>query len=442
MEAQRTYEFSLNWLIIGMVALAISGLFSIVLAVAWHPSFKEIEILATLFHRSLVAHVNLSITVWFLCGLLACWSYKNKSYLPFFNGTAMLLMLIAIIMMSAASLDPHATPLMSNYIPFLDDSKWFVLSLGCIVAATLIKVIEYFTQWRQPADFFITSNKLSLLMVLIALTAFAVSARDIAPHIDGEMRYEILFWGGGHVLQFIWVQALLIAWAVMLRKLVAGFTLHRGYRLTLWVNFAAVLTAPIPYLFHDVSSTEFRHLFTFLMSWVSGLAPVLFVLIFCNDAARGKHTLPRYRKDCIAGSLWWSLILFALGGAFAVMIDGINVKIPAHYHGSIVGVTMALMGFTYHVMITHGYSLIADSRMARWQPALLGIGQIMHITGLFWSGGYGVQRKTPNAEGEAIEQAELALRLMSTGGGIAIIGGLLFIIVILRAFHKGKTVLD
>ncbi len=430
--------FSPLWLFIGVTALAISGIFSIILAVAWHPSFKEIEIFATLFHRSLVAHVNLSITVWFLCCLFACWSYKRTSSLPFFDKTACALIVASIVTMTIASFDPNATPLMSNYIPVLT-SHLFSLSLSFIVAGTLIKLMDYMATARYARqDFFTLGNHLSILMVWLALAAFTASAINIDSDISGEIFYEILFWGGGHVLQFVWVHVVLLAWAASLKQLDDAFKLDAKYKATLWINIAATLTAPIPYVLHDVASAEFRHLFTYLMSWVAGLAPVLFVLCYVYDCMKKRAHLPTY-GNAIGASLWWSLILFALGGFFGVAIDGINVKIPAHYHGSIVGVTVALMGFTYLVLQQHGYGLIATSRMARWQPAVLGVGQIMHVTGLFWSGGYGVQRKSPHASGDAIEQAAMARHLLSTGGLIAIIGGLLFVVVVLRAKKRKKS---
>jgi cytochrome c oxidase subunit I len=430
--------FSAVWLYVGVTALAISGVFSIILAVAWHPSFKQVEMLATLFHRSLVAHVNLSITVWFLCCLFACWSYKRASTLPYFDKTAQVLITLAIIVMTIASFDPHATPIMSNYIPVLT-SHLFSLSLSLIVAATIIKLIDYVaTAQRTAHDFFTLGNHLSIIMVVLALAAFTYSAYAIDPFITDEMYYEVIFWGGGHVLQFVWVHVVLLAWAATMQHLQPTFALGAKYKATLWINAFATFTAPIPYLMYDVASPEFRHLFTYLMSWVSGLAPVLFVLCVIYDYVKKRVTIPTY-GTAIGASLWWSLILFALGGFFGVAIDGINVKIPAHYHGSIVGVTMALMGFTYLVLQQHGYAFISHSRMARWQPALLGVGQIMHVTGLFWSGGYGVQRKSPHASGAAIEQAEMARHLLSTGGLIAIIGGLLFVIVVIRAVKAKRT---
>ncbi|MCX7146518.1 MAG: hypothetical protein NT042_10020, partial [Sulfuritalea sp.] len=81
-----------------------------------------------------------------------------------------------------------------------------------------------------------------------------------------------------------------------------------------------------------------------------------------------------------------SFFLFAVGGVLAYMIQGVNVVIPAHYHGSTVGVTLAFMGLAYVLLPQLGFGEVAG-RMARWQPYVYGGGQLIHILGLAWSGG-------------------------------------------------------
>jgi hypothetical protein len=60
-----------------------------------------------------------------------------------------------------------------------------------------------------------------------------------------------------------------------------------------------------------------------------------------------------------------------------------------------------------------------------------GVGQFLHITGLVWSGGYGVQRKTAGADQvlSGLEQVA-AMGLMGLGGLIAVAGGILFLVVV------------
>jgi hypothetical protein len=72
--------------------------------------------------------------------------------------------------------------------------------------------------------------------------------------------------------------------------------------------------------------------------------------------------------------------------------------------------------------------------MVRLQPVIYGLGQLFHVLGLAWSGGYGVQRKTAGAA-QGLESIEkiAGMGLMGLGGLIAIIGGVLFLVVVFRS---------
>jgi hypothetical protein len=310
------------------------------------------------------------------------------------------------------------------------------------MASICLKLLDYAhlaLSSPRPHDFLQHHNHIIAGILLMSLLAFGLSSSQVAAELnfaeDPLIYGEMMFWGGGHVLQYAWVQLMLFAWVMMLAHILPDFKASAGVRLITYVNLLAVLTSPIPYFLHPVTSGDFRELFTWLMAWLSGIAPVLFLIYFIVTRLRaGLRIIPPY-NDMISASFWWSLLLFGLGGAFAVMINGINVKIPAHYHGSLLGVTVALMGLTYLLLQTH-FQSSAARKIGFWQPSLLGIGQVMHIGGLFWSGGYGVQRKSPTQSGEAMELADLALRIQSSGGGIAIIGGLLFLIVCYKLWRK------
>jgi hypothetical protein len=62
---------------------------------------------------------------------------------------------------------------------------------------------------------------------------------------------------------------------------------------------------------------------------------------------------------------------------------------------------------------------------------------LLHIVGLVWSGGYGVQRKV--ADGAIVTRSleqTLGMGLMGVGGLIAIVGGMLFVAVVVVAVVK------
>ena len=73
------------------------------------------------------------------------------------------------------------------------------------------------------------------------------------------------------------------------------------------------------------------------------------------------------------------------------------------------------------------------------QPILYGVGQLMHIAGLVWSGGYGVQRKVAGGEQVLRSMGEITgMGLMGLGGLVAIIGGLLFVVVVFGAMRPRR----
>src|SRR5690606_38075985 len=125
-----------------------------------------------------------------------------------------------------------------------------------------------------------------------------------------------------------------------------------------------------------------------------------------------------------------SVILFLFGGMIGGMIREENVVVPAHYHGSIVGITLAFMGLTYWLLPLFGYKNMSGTKLAYWQPIICGIGQIMHVAGLGWSGGYGVLRKTPGGLAGAPVEVKIAMGIMEWGGLLAVIGGVMFLVVV------------
>ncbi|CDM22950.1 membrane protein, putative [Castellaniella defragrans 65Phen] len=197
---------------------------------------------------------------------------------------------------------------------------------------------------------------------------------------------------------------------------------------------AGVFVTPYAYLAHDVASVEHRALLTWAMRLGGGPAILPVGLSVVYGALAVRLRAPEQRP--LRAALLASVLVFAAGGVIGIFIAGSNVRIPAHYHGCIVGVTLALMGVVYRVLPALGYRA-PQGRMATWQPWLYGIGQLIHITGLVWSGGYGVQRKVAGAEQVLRSTGEVVgMGMMGLGGLIAIIGGLLFVVVAIRAMRQ------
>jgi heme/copper-type cytochrome/quinol oxidase subunit 1 len=95
------------------------------------------------------------------------------------------------------------------------------------------------------------------------------------------------------------------------------------------------------------------------------------------------------------------------------------------------------MGLAYLLLPQFGFAR-PSPRLATLQPYLYGGGQLLHIAGLVWSGGYGVQRKVAGGEQVLRSAQEVAgMGLMGLGGLIAIVGGMLFVFIVLQAIWRG-----
>jgi hypothetical protein len=96
------------------------------------------------------------------------------------------------------------------------------------------------------------------------------------------------------------------------------------------------------------------------------------------------------------------------------------------------------MGLAYALLPRLGFGT-PRGRLAVLQPYLYGGGQLGHIVGLVWSGGYGVQRKVAGGE-QVLKSAQevFGMGLMGVGGLVAVAGGVLFLIVVFRALLERR----
>ena len=431
------------WLALGLAALAGSGLYSVLLVLARTPGVNQWFPVADFFRVALVVHVDLSVLVWFAAMAGMLWSLNTTERLQGWSWAALGLCGSGTALMALGAFVRPGEAIMANYIPvlhgplFLAGLAVFGLGLGMQVLRSLLAAprLGPAIDGERALRFGLTA---SVICVAVALGAFAWSLAAVPTALERRTYYEILFWGGGHALQFAWTLLMLVVWLWLASA--CGGRVLLSPRITLgllMLALASVLVTPYAYVAHDVLSVEHRQLHTLAMRVGGGLA--IFPITLAVVLALAPLRRLRDEHKPLWGALVCSMGLFACGGVIGMLISGSNVKIPAHYHGCIVGVTLALMGIVYHLLPTLGYAR-PRGRMARWQPWLYGLGQLMHIVGLVWSGGYGVQRKVAGTEQVLRSSAEVAgMGLMGLGGLLAVIGGLLFVLVVLRAMRAPEV---
>jgi hypothetical protein len=432
-----------GWLGLAIGALLASGLFSILLVLSRAPYVKDAFPLVDFFRVALVVHVDLSVLIWFsaFAGLL--WSLHGAPRLLWLGWTALAGATAATAAMCVAPFVDPAAPVMSNYIPVLDGSVFlralalFGVSCALLVGRALAAAPRVGPRLDGAAALRFGLNA-AAVSAAVALLAFAWSYAAVPADVERKAYFEVLFWGGGHVLQFTWTLLMFAAWLWLAEAIGARNPLSPRIAILLFaVALASVFATPVIYLAYEVISVEHYRMQTWLMRIGGGLAIVPFAaavtLALLNAPAPSKAAAP------LRAALLWSLALFGAGGLIGFAINASNVKIPAHYHGSIVGVTLAFMGLVYLLLPRMGFGR-PQGRLATLQPALYGAGQLLHIAGLLWSGGYGVQRKVAGGE-QVLRGAEqvAAMGLMGLGGLLAVAGGVLFAVVVLRAIWTSST---
>jgi cytochrome c oxidase subunit I len=438
---------------LGIAALIGAGLLAVLLVVARTPGLQALLPSRDFFRSALVVHVDLSVLIWFMAFASVLWSLAGSARFAWMGWAGFVLASFGTAVMTVSPLLPDAKPLLNNYIPMLEQPTFYVgLSLaGAGFALAIVRALLTISAKVSAGDTAIAcantpliageasrALRIGALMAAVAgalsITAVLVSLATV-PDADGQAFWEMVFWGGGHTLQFQHVLLAVVAWYWLASELGAAPTISPR-AVSYLFGFAALPLLAVPFIYANWPVGSGFHTAKFAKLMEVGHPLSVPLMVFAIGALWSVRKVRSPAKSALLASLF----LFSVGGLLAFMIKGVNVVIPAHYHGSIVGVTLAFMGLAYVLLPKLGFGA-ADSAMARWQPYVYGGGQLMHIIGLAWSGGYGVQRKVAGAEQvlHTLPQ-KIGMGMMGLGGLIAIIGGVMFVLVCLRAMRGLRSV--
>jgi len=426
------------WLTLGISALVASGFYSILLVLSRTPAIQDMIPLLDFFHIALVIHVDLSVLIWFLAFEGVIWALLDNGRMISMAKISFWLCVAGTIIIAIAPFLGADKPLMNNYVPVLVHPVFFA-ALLLFAAGFMILVLRalFFASKEQSSSALPFALKMAAIAALLSIVALIASYSGLTGTLEEVADFEALFWGGGHILQFTHSVMLLLVWLWLASATGSGINIApTTLRILFAIAVAPVFFAIPLYMMYDITSQEHRDGFTQLMRF-GGLTtlPLSLIVIYSVFSTRTVENHHRPARNALLASI----ILFGAGGILGFMIEGVNVVIPAHYHGSIVGVTLAFMGLTYYLLPKLGFRS-ATSRAARIQPWIYGGGQMMHILGLAWSGGYGVQRKTAGSAQGLENLPEIAgMAMMGLGGLIAIIGGLIFVVVAIKAMWSAKA---
>ena len=430
------------WCGLGLVALAIAGIFALLVALSRVPGIEALPMVPLgFFEKGLVVHVIFSFIVWYL-SILGCLTtvaaYRIGDGKP--PGKALVWAAIicgyaAAIMLFLPGFTDSGEPLLNNYIPVISSTLYYV-GLFILALALTLSVVRLFLCLPQrvgPLEPVSLGALNASVLFLIAGVCVVLAFPELIAMPADEYFFENLFWGGGHVLQFLNVAMMITAW-YLLGGLALGEPLvnPRILILSQALLFVSALVAPFFYFLFETFGFAQTRAFTQLQ--FAFILPTILIVIFgLGTWSRGNLEKGHLGFKCLIASI----VVFGFGGLLGLFVDGADTRTPAHYHGVIGGVNLSFMGLFYVFflpLIGRGLEPARSITLSVW---LYAIGQVFHVAGLFVAGGYGAPRKRAG-EAQGIEDlvAQIALYGMGVGAVIAVIGGIMFIWIAGRALME------
>jgi cytochrome c oxidase subunit 1 len=434
------------WLAVG--ALAVAGVFAILLALSRIPGMEKTPFWPIdFFYKGLVIHVVFSLVIW-LMGVFAF--LVSVATLRLAGGDVRAgplgqigqgAVLVAFPLLFAPAFLEGTRPELTNYIPLIRHPA-YDFGLLALALGVLAPVARLFINLpgRRP----MSAPPLAVAMALggfvycLALVCFGAAAALLAH--EGELmssRAELL-WGGGHVLQFVYAGLMLTNWSILARMSLGEEAVDpRVFRASLLLIALIAIAAPAFYAIFAPFSDEQREAFRFLQFGIS--APTLIFAI--SLIARARALVPPSAwpwKDPAFFALAASLALFALGGAMGFLVNGSDARTPAHYHAVITAVSVSSAG----MLLTFGLKELgkpeAPPRLTRLLLGLYGGGQFVASIAMFIAGGYGASRKTPASAGSLDAVAAAGMAVHGIASIFTILGGAMFVIVAVRALWRAS----
>lgn len=414
-----------GWALLAVGSLALAGLFAILLVISRIPGMENsVPWPAAFFYKGLVAHVVLSFAVWFLAVFGCLVQISCTEEVNYLEKGGLLFAIIGTIFLLIPALLDRGEPTLNNYIPIIIDPLYYS---GLIILAIgmLFSIFPVFKNKFMGPDL-----KGPGTIYILSIIAFIIAAAGL---IEEPVNYgynERLIWGGGHILQCLNVMLLLVSWSYLADQIKPSLPFKFA---TFWLIAASLIGLSF-YLIWDITEATQARAFTHLQK---ALGPPVLIFVFILIPTIGKQLYNFKRQDPAILSLWTSIIVFTLGGILGVFVDGTDTRTPAHYHGVIGGINLAFVGLFYSIFLPMLDRGVTTRMLITSQIILYASGQLLFIIGMFAAGSMGAARKVMGTSIDLDSSIGIAAaKIRDFGGAVAIIGGVLFIYIALKALLK------
>lgn len=467
--------------VMAVVTLTIGGIAALLIALTRWQAVHLLD--ATWFYRLLTIHGIDMLIAWMVFFEIAGLHFGSTVLLnarhaaPKTAWFAFILMTVGGLMANVVVLiDPRNTVAYTAYMP-LKASPLFYLSYILFAVGALIAVITFFINIvvaKREKRFegslplvafgFMTAAILATYTLLqgaaAVVPAFLWSA-GILSNFDPGI-YRNFFWGFGHPAQQVNLAAMISIWYSLAQITVGIRPVNEKFsRLAFVLYLFFINLGSAHHLLVDPGlSFSWKAVNTSYAMYLAVLGSMMHAFSIpaaLEVALRAKG----YRKGLFGwlrnapwgepgfAALVVSMVMFGwIGGVTGVVIgtEQINLlvhntmRLPGHFHATVVsGTTTAFMGFTYYVIPLIFRKELKLKKWAVWQPYVFGGGMLLVSLGMIVSGLQGVSRRNWDItfSGVVPGTIELSLAIFGIGAIIAVIGGIMYVTVVLTSILTG-----
>ncbi len=469
-----------------VVFLLIGGIFALLLALT---RWQVIHLLPPdWFYRILTAHGIDMLVAWIVFFEIAGLYFGGAVMLnarlvrPSLAWLAFALMIVGSVLINVIVLMGKADVMFTAYVPLKAHPVFYLgyilfavgalLALGLFFATIVVAKAEKRYEGSLPLVVYglVTAAIIAaytLLSGALALVPAFFWSLGLLPNYDPGF-YRNLFWSFGHPAQQINLAAMVAIWYALAAITTGATPLNEKLSrfafilYILFINLGSahhLLVDPGPGFAWKVTNTSYAMYLAVLGSMIHAFSVPAAMEVALRRQGYRRGLLEWLRKapwrEPGFSALVISIVIFGwIGGVTGVTIgtEQINMlahntlRVPGHFHATVVaGTTLAFMGLTYYLIPLIFRRELKLKRWATWQPYIFGLGMALVSIGFIAAGIQGVARRHWDI---TFAQApfpatipgtvHLALAVLGIGALIAVVGGAMFLIIVLVSVFTGK----
>ena len=491
LRVDRAAEKLIRWnAVVAVVFLAVGGLFGLMIALTRWPAVHFLP--ADWFYLALTAHGLDVLLVWIIFFEMAVLYFASAVLLnsrlagPKWAWAGFWLMLVGAVITNIAVLRGQSSVMFTSYVPMQAEPPFYLgiilFAVGALIGCGVFfgtLVVAKREKTYQGSIPLVTFG--ALTAAIIAVFTIASGAIILIPtllwsvglvsYID-PLIYKTIWWAMGHSSQQINVAAHVSIWYAIAALTFGAKPLSEKVSRMAFLMYILFLQIASAHhmLVEPGFSAEWKIFNTSYAMYLAVLGSMVHGMtvpgsIEAAQRARGlnKGMFEWLRKapwsnPAFAG-MFMSLVFFGFIGGISGVVMGteqINlimhntIYVPGHFHGTVVaGTTLAFMAITYYLIPLIFRRELALPKLAQWQPYVFGIGVAGISVFMMGAGTLGVARRhwdmTFADAPLPFDYPSAAYLMMGLNGIFAIlaaIGGLMYIIVVVKSVFFGRKLAE